>query len=532
MRNIPLGPSDVTSLEREHMNVSHTAMYFQGADWQARDQKANALPAAISIFATLGLTAGALALWPALRTLGLLPVVLSGCVVGPLVARWALGRFDTFDPRAIAGLAAYYLYFIAPMLHIATDYWMTNVRGPDSWSDLVLSASWLNLLGLIAFRFTIGLTCKTRLRTDAGSHQGGGAYIHTFTRNRLIPILLTLIAISSGAFALTVISFGGPRAYFSALSAKSGLEDMGLIFLVAEASPTLILLLLVLGTRRSPGATRSWSVASLLCLFFVLQLFAGGLRGSRANIVWPMLGAVAIIHIYLYKFSRRSVVVMVALLLVFSFVYAQYKSLQGDVFGAASSADSLMDLREETGRDWNSVLLGDFSRADVQAWVMADSPAGEYPRPRGGTYIGGAAVMIPRALWPERPPTKVKAGTDFRYGVGSYEAGLRSSRIYGLGGEAALNFGPIGVPVALAVYGALVGAAATLWLRWTAATRDARGVIAAALPMLTALALVSDSDNVTFAALKHGAIFALIYHLASRRVEESHAPRVSEVNPL
>ena len=69
--------------------------------------------------------------------------------------------------------------------------------------------------------------------------------------------------------------------------------------------------------------------------------------------------------------------------------------------------------------------------------------SGDFQYSYGKTYAEAFAFMIPKYLWPDRPEGKVTAGTEALFGRGSYDPVLhRATYIYGLAGEAMLNFPP------------------------------------------------------------------------------------------
>jgi hypothetical protein len=139
----------------------------------------------------------------------------------------------------------------------------------------------------------------------------------------------------------------------------------------------------------------------------------------------------------------------------------------------------------------------------------------------GRTYIGGAAILIPRWLMPNRPVTKVKEGTDLTYGRGSWAAGRHSTRLYGLAGEAMLNFGPLGVPLVFLLWGLLVGLIRRAY--YGLHRHDARVLLLPLLINMLLVMLVADSDNVVFFAVKQGALPALMVMLCSRSVKAREA---------
>jgi hypothetical protein len=164
-------------------------------------------------------------------------------------------------------------------------------------------------------------------------------------------------------------------------------------------------------------------------------------------------------------------------------------------------------------------LLGDLARADSNAYILHNlvKDPGEYGYRWGLTYAGAFIILVPRNFWPDRPEFKVEAGTEAQLG----KAGpWRSSRVYGLSGEALLNFGPAGVVPMFAIYGGFLGCYRRKLVSWQ--SQDSRIFLAPFFTTLMAMALVSDSDNLVFGAVTQGAlVFAAIFTASTRRPARS-----------
>ena len=97
--------------------------------------------------------------------------------------------------------------------------------------------------------------------------------------------------------------------------------------------------------------------------------------------------------------------------------------------------------------------------------------------------------------------------------------------MYGLGGEAMLNFGPSGVVGAYLLYGIVLG-----WYRKKMLTlhpEDARMYLMPLLTLVTIIVSFGDSDNTMFLFLKDGAMLTLVVLLSSTRVPGWIATRSS-----
>jgi len=129
-------------------------------------------------------------------------------------------------------------------------------------------------------------------------------------------------------------------------------------------------------------------------------------------------------------------------------------------------------------------------------------------------------TVIPRAVWPDKPSGlhgKVGAGTALQHGEGSYRPGrFESSRVYGLAGEAMLNFGQAGAVGAFLLYGIMLG-----WYRKKMLTLhpdDARVYLVPLLTLVAITATFGDSDNTMYLFLKDGVLLTIVVWLSSIRL--------------
>ena len=165
-------------------------------------------------------------------------------------------------------------------------------------------------------------------------------------------------------------------------------------------------------------------------------------------------------------------------------------------------------------RDLKGLFLGDLARADVAAFILHNLVRypDDYDYRWGLTYAGALAIFIPRNIWPDRPNFKIDAGTEAQLGK---ITSLQSFRVYGLNGEAMLNFGPLSVVPMFAIYGALLGLYRRKLTSWDSS--DARLFLAPLFAMWFGNALVSDSDNLVFGAVTQGFLVILAIVAASKR---------------
>jgi hypothetical protein len=257
---------------------------------------------------------------------------------------------------------------------------------------------------------------------------------------------------------------GGIGAMISAYELRDE-SFAGTGWLLMLAWPFLLLVLLagiVVVSSRSRARRQSVPTVALLLVVFAVGHFAwDGLRGSRLSTLGGVFIAAGFCHLLLRRLSMRLVSAGIVAALVFSFAYSFYKGAgRAGIADALSGTAGLAHVQAQTGRDLRWLLLGDLARADIQMEILStmygDNP--DYELKLGQTYVG-AAVFIPRTLWPTRPRGAQEAYAELQNGSIGVRAGeAPNSRVFGLPGETLLNFGWAGVPFAYAAFGLLLGA--------------------------------------------------------------------------
>jgi hypothetical protein len=456
----------------------------------------------------------------------LIPVWFGGVLVGCDAVDWFRGRLNLFDPVGIIGLLGVHFFFFAPLLHVLWDSWMLYVEPPPDWRDWLGGMAILNAAGLILYR-------GARKRAAGwGGDTTKETYWHLNRKRLLWSAGFGLVL--SGALQIWVYAqHGGIMGYIEEFSraldvndAPSSFVGMGWIFTVSESFPILAMIYFAAYSDRAPIA-RTWSVVILALLgMFVLQMLFGGLRGSRSNTIWGLFWAAGIIHFWIRPLTRKFVFAGIGFLVIFMYLYGFYKSLGRDAWTAFQDGTQASELGEKTGRTFDALLLGDLGRSDVQAFLLyrLSKPDRDYQYAWGRTYLGSIALLVPRAFWPDRPPIKVREGTEAQFGVGSWDEHDWSSEcVYGLAGETMLNFGPTPIPFAYLIFGVLVGRLQ----RFVANLRrgDTRLLLCPFLVNLCFSVLQSDSDNLLFNFIKGGLIPLSVVWLGSRVCVYSRATK-------
>jgi hypothetical protein len=451
-----------------------------------------------------------------------IPVLFCGVLIGCDAIDWFRGRLGLFDPAGIIGLLGVHFFFLAPLLHVTWDSWMRYIVPPPEWRDWLGGMAIVNAAGLVLYR------CAKR-RAGIWGKRATKETVWRLNRKLLLWGAGCGLMLSGALQIWIYAQQGGIIGYIETFTQavsdpdlSAGFKGMGWIFMLSESFPILGMVYFAVCIGRSRTA-RTWLVITLVLLgFFVLQMLFGGLRGSRGNTVWALFWAAGIIHFWIHPLNRRFVFVGFCFLLVFMYLYGFYKDLGGEVWTAYRAGEIPPERTTKAGRTLDGMLLGDLGRSDVQAFLlyrlsMSDR---DYQYALGKTYLASATLLIPRAFWPDRPSGKVKAGTEAQYGVGSYdEHKFTSSLVYGLAGEAMLNFGPIAVPFVYGVFGLVVGALQRFM--YTLRHGDTRLLLYPFLVSCCFSILQSDSDNLLFIIIKGGFLPALVVWFGSHVLIES-----------
>jgi hypothetical protein len=445
----------------------------------------------------------------------LLPTCLCGILMAMDALQWIRGRLDLYDPVGIIGLLGIHFFFLAPLLHVLWDFYIPDIAAPPDWRDWLGYMAMLNLFGLLAYR----------LARSCFSGEGGRFHSTWRINNRMLNfVFIGLVLISTTAQLWVYAHFGGVTGYIdSRMEDPRSMQGMGWILMISESAPILASFFVIVHMRKRK--TSLLLIAAALVALFVVQLAFGGLRGSRSETVELFFWVVGCYHFLVRPVPRRFIFAGGVLLAVFLYLYAFYKNMGKDatqVFTASAEDRHYLEL--QTHRTPAFLLLVDLGRSDLQAYVLfrflTDGKDLEYAK--GRTYLGAICEWIPRWILPDRPDTKLREGTEVQTGSG-YDENYPSSRVYGLGGEAMLNFGPVGVPFAYALLGLL-----TAWFRRAVnqlSTGDSRLLLVPFGVFMLVGIMMGDSDNVAFGLAKNGLLPFMLVFLSSDRVSATLSPR-------
>lgn len=443
-----------------------------------------------------------------------IPVLFCGVLIGIDMVDWLRNRLDIFDPIGMVGLLGFHFFFLAPLLHVYWDYGMSFVVEPPDWRIWVGGMSIINSIGIMIYRMT---------RRVAFNHFNKDKKQDFWKIDkRKFAILSGYGLLITGAMQIWVyVQHGGLLGYIISYTERDGsFEGQGWIFMISESFPILLIMVIAVFIRKSKHKKTWLLILTILIIFFIARMFFGGLRGSRSNTIWALIWAAGIIHLWVRPFKKKQVFIGLVFIVLFVYVYGFYKSSGMEVTNFIEGADARSELTQDPSRSMEAVLLEDFARTNVQSFILYRliTPTRDYEYAWGRTYLGAMSLMIPRSIWPNRPTSKRKEGTEIQQGMSTFNPdSYLSSRVYGLAGEAMLNFGYFAAPFFFLFLGVLVGKV-RYWIV-KLEQYDSRTLILPFFIIICFLLLVLDLDNFVFVLVKNGAVPMLIIYLSSNKLQ-------------
>ncbi|WBB95462.1 MULTISPECIES: hypothetical protein [unclassified Solwaraspora] len=445
---------------------------------------------------------------PRLRHWFLIPVTVCGVLIGVDAFEWLRRRRDVFDPQAILGLFGVHFYYLAPVLHVLLDYWPPLLHpSAAGWRSALGAMALLNMVGLVVYRVVLSLPGRGPLRAvpsrlDPGRYQS---------------VALMAVVVGVLAFGVEVLLLGGPGGFFTAMTQdRTAFAGLGWLLLISESFP-LLLFCLVLVRWRQLLRRRVDLVVLLLVGLVAVQFLVGGLRGSRSAVLWPLVLGLVLVHLLVRPITRRTFVASAVAVVMFVYAYGLYKGAGVEVVDIAKGTRTVEEVSAETGRDLPTVLLADLGRADIQALLLNRQRVGVADWSYGSTYVAAPLLLVPGSVGAERVRSKSAVGTDVLYGPGVYASGVSSQRVFGITGEAILNFGPVGGLLSFVFLGLFLRFATRYYARARQSDALAAKLLCLPLCAITVILVTADLDNILAFYLGEALPLALVVLCAVAR---------------
>lgn len=465
---------------------------------QARSAYQESVPSFCWAFLALVLCSAGLALlFQTVRAELLVLVTVTGALVGSDAVDALRGKRDIFSPRSLVSVLMVNGFYIAPLLHVTAEAYPQYIVLPQDMPLALSNMAMLNLVAAVLYFLALRVNASSApVESTSRKTNDAPASLRAISHAAFVLGLL-----SFGVFLLTVLQAGGPAGWLSAqFNYREDLASSGALLSLSEPFPTLFMISALAKLKMSKLSQRELGIA--IGVLFVLVVgatfVASGLRGSRANLVWPLLSVLVLVHLAFIPLNKRWIAAISLAAVVFAGVYDVYKKTGTD--GIANLSRGTFETSEEySDLEFGplSLVLGDFSRTGVQAVILDRSMVHDYSWGWGSTYVGGVLQFVPGVDAADNVPTKSVVATDVLYGEGA--AVVRESlttRIYGIQGEALLNFGPVGFVIVLLPFAAFLRVADVRFHAAQVHQRFGEIIIASFSTPALMLLFVSDLDNV------------------------------------
>ncbi|HUT29792.1 MAG TPA: hypothetical protein VMX13_08370 [Sedimentisphaerales bacterium] len=442
----------------------------------------------------------------------LIPLLLCGAVAGPDLIAWFRKELDGLDPKALVAAHIYLTCFVAPLLHLSFEAYGEDFY-VSGWADYFGYMACFNFAGIILYKLVHNILFKRTRPVNSFWKMQPGKFIYAF-----VPVL----AISLGASAAITLFFGGLIKRAGVLSLSAGAEEysgyLSVLLMLGDPTVSLIVMTVIYWLyQKNHDKPRSLGLVMILIMFaFILQFLLVGRRGSRSDIVVAVAALGGIIHYRLRPFSPKLILLGMFAVVMFVYLYGFYKFLGPRGWEAFYSTQARTQMKYELGGNSPLATVLNRAKSDVQAFLLfrLAEYKGQYEPVHGRTYAMAVLTFIPRAIWKTKPVSiKTEAGT----AIQGYSSIRVSRRVYGLAGEAMLNFGYWGIVPAFLVFGMFLG-----WFRKKVATMepsDSRFFLIPFVVLTCGLVLGSDSRNLVFGLLKMGVLPFLVVFIGSARAK-------------
>lgn len=410
-----------------------------------------------------------------------------------------------FHPIPLVCAVMIWAYCISPAYAVYVDPAIFFPPSEIAWESALARMSWLYFFCVVSFYLGCHIRIfplpQTQWRID---------------KRKLLYCSALFLPLTFLAQCAIFAQFGGLIGYMQSWSdAKESFDNLGTLFMVSEAFPILLFMVVIFLMDRDALRRNRRRIVLLLIVFFIIKMVFGGFRGSRSNTIWGLFWFAGIFHLYIRPFKLRHFVIGSLFLFAFMQVYSLYKSFGIDSFSGQYTLEDTSRFGDSVA---DAIFLNDFSRVGNNAYIVERFNNGEYQLKFGQTYLSSLLKMTPPLARFFPLYSKNSAGIESFYGsnVSTDSQYYANTRIYGPYGEGFLNFGPY-LPILIFLLLGVVIMNINDGL--TSLSRDDPRILL--VPFVTnglLLCALSDSDNVVFFVFKNG-LFALVFlRLASVRL--------------
>lgn len=437
----------------------------------------------------------------------LIPLFLCGVMSLQMIIKSALSGESYQNVYLIVWIVFLINSYIAPLIHFSHDFWVNYLPFcPTDWNDYALLTSSFYLVGMLIFYAiltppTIVSPCK-----NEWNEKSSAPYIIIF-----------LFIISLLAQLYIYAKMGGIAGYIANYTeGGEGFTGMGKFFIFSELGPSLFLIYLVV--RNRGRAVSGKQVFFFLVILLLMALFFGGLRGSRSNTLFTLIQGILTIHIMLYRFNLKHVVLFVTFFFLFMYVGRLYKDQGEKIVDLKNAIETRQSLTHGGLSQEETVIVGDLSRYGINTYEICRLiDNSNYDLKWGQTYLWGTLTFIPlgsHIINSLDIKSRSESAQELMYGRNSFRT---NSRIFGLLGEWLLNFGIYTFFIPYILMGLIIKQIRMITLKIAQSPNDIRMLMIPVFMVFIPTLILSDSSNVIFFCMKRVLLFYIILRLISNK---------------
>lgn len=228
------------------------------------------------------------------------------------------------------------------------------------------------------------------------------------------------------------------------------------IYMFVENTPLLMGWLFIAYYKNKDKIPSIYSFYLMLLIVVVASLIVSGTRGSRISIILQISSFILLYSSVFKKIKFRNILIALFIAFIFNNYFTVYK------YGGIEAVEEYISTGYKPTyisdyQDSRKVILHDLGRSDVQAIIYDRVINDDYNPPYiPHSYISSLNLLIPSSLkFDENFYSKEQLGYSAQY-MTTLSKENKSSRIYGVMGEALLNFGFLGVFFSFFIFGIVI----------------------------------------------------------------------------
>lgn len=260
----------------------------------------------------------------------------------------------------------------------------------------------------------------------------------------------------------------------------------------------------------------------MLFIIVLASLIVSGTRGSRISILLQISTYLILYGSVFRKIKFKNILIATIIAFVFNNFFSVYKYGGIEAFNEYLSTGYKPEYISNY-QDNRKVILHDLGRSDVQAFIYDRVLEKEYTPPYfPHSYLYALNNIIPNSL---QPSIQLYSKESLGYSAQYYHPltkELKSTRIYGVNGEAILNFGFAGLGLSFVLFGFIIYSSLHI------AQRASSYGITLFLPLITLTPiyyLFYDFGNILFMLIKTWTIPLLIFFSSSKLMYKQNATK-------